>query len=331
MIRKFMISNRWDLIGVILFSLPCLSLAANSVDSVGLQKRNNNWYILHEIEAGETLFGLSQRYGGTVEEILDANPKSDQGLSIGAIIQIPYLTGAYILHGVAQGETLYSISRKYGISVGDLEKWNRKGEGEGRSDIHIGQELKIYECNSSFNPGIEEGQGKLVHHRVVADENLYNISKQYGVTIDNLKSWNDLDDDNVDLGQVLIIYAIEADMNVKNSTSSGIPEFLDQDGENMPGVITNLPLKEERGLAELILDTENTEKYLALHRNAPPGTILIVRNELNNQVVFVRVIGKLPDTGVNDKVIVKISEAAWKSINAVNPKLRIKVSYLESF
>jgi len=176
-----------------------------------------------------------------------------------------------------------------------------------------------------------EGQGKLVHHRVVADENLYNISKQYGVTIDNLKSWNDLDDDNVDLGQVLIIYAVEADTNVKNSTSSGISEFLNQNAENIPLVITNLPLKEERGLAELILDTENSEKYLALHRNAPAGTILIVRNELNNQVVFVRVIGKLPDTGVNDKVIVKISEAAWKSINAVNRKLRIKVSYLESF
>jgi len=331
MIRKFMISYKLDLIGVVLFSLPCLSLSADSVDSVGLEKRNNSWYILHEVEVGETLYGLSQRYGGTVDEILDANPNSDQEISIGTIIQIPYLSGAYIIHIVAPGETLYSISRKYAISVGDLEEWNRKGEGVGGSDISIGQELKIYECNSSIKSEIEEGQGKLVHHRVVADENLYNISKQYGVTIDNLKSWNDMDDDNVDLGQVLIIYGVEADVNVKNSTSSGFSEFLDQNGNSIPGVITNLPLKEERGLAELILDTENSEKYLALHRNAPSGTILIVRNELNNQVVFVRVIGKLPDTGVNDKVIVKISEAAWKSINAVNRKLRIKVSYLESF
>jgi len=87
--------------------------------------------LLHEVEVGETLYGLSQRYGGTIDEILNANPNSDQGISIGTIIQIPYLSGAYIIHRVASGETLYSISRKYGISVVDLEEWNRKGEGLG--------------------------------------------------------------------------------------------------------------------------------------------------------------------------------------------------------
>jgi rare lipoprotein A (peptidoglycan hydrolase) len=50
----------------------------------------------------------------------------------------------------------------------------------------------------------------------------------------------------------------------------------------------------QNGLAELIEGTEGNRKYLALHRTAPVGTILKVRNEMNNREVFVRVMGKLP-------------------------------------
>ena len=89
----------------------------------------------------------------------------------------------------------------------------------------------------------------------------------------------------------------------------------------------NFEKSEERGMAELISGDETT-KYLALHRTAPKGTILTVINELNDQVVFVRVIGMLPETGDNEKVVVKISKAAWENLGAVNKKLRVKVTYV---
>ena len=52
----------------------------------------------------------------------------------------------------------------------------------------------------------------------------------------------------------------------------------------------------QTGLAELIEGTSGNRKYLALHRNAPVGTIMKVKNEMNNREVFVRVMGKLPET-----------------------------------
>ena len=79
----------------------------------------------------------------------------------------------------------------------------------------------------------------------------------------------------------------------------------------------------------MIEGPQSTSKFLALHRTAKPGSILLIRNELNNQMVFVRVIGKLPSTGANEKLVVKISRAAWENINAVNRKLRVKVSYFK--
>lgn len=57
-----------------------------------------------------------------------------------------------------------------------------------------------------------------------------------------------------------------------------------------------------------MIDSGNSDMFLALHRTAPVGTIMQVRNQMNDLSVFVKVIGKLPDTGANDKVVVKISK-----------------------
>lgn len=83
----------------------------------------------------------------------------------------------------------------------------------------------------------------------------------------------------------------------------------------------------ESGLAELIEGTEGNRKYLAMHRTAPIGTILKVRNEMNNREVFVRVMGKLPDTAVNDKLIIKLSRSAYDRLGAIDPRFRVELTY----
>ena len=65
--------------------------------------------------------------------------------------------------------------------------------------------------------------------------------------------------------------------------------------EKFPGI-----LKEE-GFASSIEEPMESTKYLALHKSAKVGTILFVRNQMNDLKVMVRVIGKLPDTGSNQK------------------------------
>ena len=83
----------------------------------------------------------------------------------------------------------------------------------------------------------------------------------------------------------------------------------------------------EAGVAELIEGTEGNRKYLALHRSAPVGTILKVRNEMNNREVFVRVMGKLPESAVNDKLIIKLSRSAYDRLGAIDPRFRVELTY----
>ena len=98
--------------------------------------------------------------------------------------------------------------------------------------------------------------------------------------------------------------------------------------DTTPTTTDNFVEVEESGVAELIPDTENTRKYLALHRTVKPGTIIRVRNEMNGREVWARIIGKLPSTGENSNVLVKVSKAAFDRLGAVDKKFRVTITYI---
>ena len=84
----------------------------------------------------------------------------------------------------------------------------------------------------------------------------------------------------------------------------------------------------QKGFAEVIENTSDTKKYLAMHRDAPIGTIMQVRNEMNNQSVFVRIVNTIPPTGDNSKVILKISKKAYDRLGAVDSRFPVEISYI---
>jgi hypothetical protein len=104
----------------------------------------------------------------------------------------------------------------------------------------------------------------------------------------------------------------------------------------VPSAATEGPVKEkgpedikkkiETGIAELIDVPDNSGKFLALHRTAPIGTLVLVKNLTNNQSIWVKVIGRLP--GGDSKVIIKLSPKAFEKLNAVDKRVRAEISYL---
>ena len=85
--------------------------------------------------------------------------------------------------------------------------------------------------------------------------------------------------------------------------------------------------KTEDGIGAVI-DNSGTDKYLALHKTAPVGTIMEVKNMVNGQTVYVRVIGQLPDTGENDNVLVRLSPRAVAKLGTTDAKFRVETSYV---
>ncbi len=137
-------------------------------DSVGVTTLNGKKHILYLVSPGETIYRISTQYQVAVSELMETNPDLENGLKTGQIIQIPYYPeliatyrkkvaatlpaqpetvnapklaavtepGDTLIHIVQPGETLYGLSRKYGVSVEELKMANNW-------DLKAGQELVI--------------------------------------------------------------------------------------------------------------------------------------------------------------------------------------------
>lgn len=103
------------------------------------------------------------------------------------------------MHTVQSGETLFSISRKYNTSVEKIKELNQLKENA----ISLGQTLKVSEGTDA---GIQQAQlPEQTYHEVRQGESLYGISKKYGLTVEQLKQLNGLDDNSLNAGQKLRI------------------------------------------------------------------------------------------------------------------------------
>lgn len=309
-------------------------------DSLRLETIGGQSFIIHQVDEKETLYGISRRYNVSLSQIIEYNKEADAGLEVGQILRVPYIPGAYKVvqtskdyHTVAPGETLFSISRLYGLTVDEIKSQNQMTDNA----LSVGQQLKVKKTATAVvenqppqNVPVMEG-----YHRVLPKETLFSISRDYGVTVQQLKEWNNLVGSNLDIGQMIRVANTELSTtkeNIQDTTQKvvttptptvGFKETVVKISENVAGTDE----VKESGLAELIDGTEGNRKYLALHRNAKPGTILKVRNELNNREVFVRVVGPLPATGVNSNIIIKISKSAFDRLGGVDAKFRAEVTY----
>jgi LysM repeat protein/ABC-type branched-subunit amino acid transport system substrate-binding protein len=91
-------------------------------------------YYLHTVEKGQTLFAIAKFYSIDVNDLVIENPDAIDGIKPGQILKIPFEkkkvslatvdTSNYILHKVEQGQTLYSISKHYGVDVEKIKLLN---------------------------------------------------------------------------------------------------------------------------------------------------------------------------------------------------------------
>lgn len=330
---------------------------ATPVDSLRMETVGGKQFIIHQIDEKETLYAISRRYGVPITSILEHNPTADGGLAVGQLLKVPYVpktkpvvTGGDKIHKVAAKETLFSISRLYDVSVDEIRSWNNLKDNA----LNLGQELVIKKKSTTIATTLPATQSIKGAHTVAAKETLYSIARQYNITVQQLREWNSLTADEVKIGQTLFVaqpmyqkpdvIKTQPDVVVKPEVKeTPVVTVINPELKTQPEIKTQPEVKEttiriseavtgsdevkEGGLAELIEGTDGNRKYLALHRTAKVGTILKVRNELNNREVFVRVAGSLPNVGANTNVVIKISKSAYDRLGAIDPRFRVEVTY----
>ncbi|NOS92528.1 MAG: LysM peptidoglycan-binding domain-containing protein [Cyclobacteriaceae bacterium] len=305
-----------------------LSWAPSDSDSVRLETIDGKQYIIHQVEAKETLYAISRRYNVPVTVILANNPSSDGGISVGKLLRVPYTPKSKQpstdgqTHVVAQGETLYSIARLYNVSVDDVKKWNNLTENE----ISLGQSLLIGKKAAVVEtaPKLITQQSLSSTHTVAAKETLYSLARQYNVTVQQLKEWNNLTSDELKLGS--LIYVVQPVNNrmqqpaTTQSTGATMAQASVKINERMIGTEE----VKEQGMAQLMEGTDGNRKYLAQHKTIKSGTILKVKNLATNQEVFVRISSVL--SGSDSDVIMRLSKSAFMQLGGGEGKMKIEVT-----
>jgi len=210
-----------------IFSIPFYSFADG----------NNDEFITHKVTKGDTLWSITKQYNISLESILALNNIKDKNaLSIGQIIKIPqdnFPAADYTMHVVKKGDTLWSIAQKYNLSVDLIFTTNNIANSE---LISIGQEMKIpshknavtetkivnqaivEKKNNNINNNVSQPENaEPIVYTVKAGDNLWNISRKYGVSVEVIISVNNLKEkDLLSLGQKIEIPAIGGGVSSSN-------------------------------------------------------------------------------------------------------------------
>ncbi len=116
-------------------------------------------YFLHTVERGQTVYSISVMYKVSVESIYQLNPDSRKSIQVGSALKIPQISGSYYYHTIQPKETLYSVSKKYGMKGSNIIDAN---PGLSIQTFTIGKTIRIptNQVNTPMESGNEFAQKK---------------------------------------------------------------------------------------------------------------------------------------------------------------------------
>lgn len=150
------------------------------------------------VKKGDSLYSISKKFNTTVDNLKSINNLTTDSLAIGQIIKLPGTSSnntpsvSENTYTVKSGDTLYSIARKYNVSVDSLKEINNLSS----NTLGVGKVLKI--PNNLSSP-------TNVTYTVKKGDSLYSIAREFGTTVSALTSLNNLSTTALSIGQKLLL------------------------------------------------------------------------------------------------------------------------------
>ena len=193
-------------------------------------------YYKHLVASGDTIYALSKVYNVSEQQILESNEGiTPATLRVDSYIYIPRVAKVeeqavdkkkFILHAVKSGDTIYSIARKYKVSVATLERDNPDIDIE---RIAPGMEVLVRRSERGYatNDDIDKEQRKRDkevvlksnEYRVMAGETVYSLSRRFGLSEEEFMEINSLNSSR-DLKEGMIVIRTKPAEVVSESVES---------------------------------------------------------------------------------------------------------------
>lgn len=308
-------------------------------DSIGVEYRGNKLLIKHRVAPGETLYGLARRYKVPVEDIVEANSGQKGALVTGQMVLVPRnrvvlnqpaapraaaaapaATRALPtdargnkVYKVEPGMTLFAIARRFQTTPAELARLNGFAT---TYNVRVGETVIVAagSAPAAARPVAAATPAPVAARpttpaRPERDEEAEKEAREAREKEARERAARERARDSATAPAV----TPETPATEKDRGPSRASEIVRRVSES--------------GLATSI-QTDASDKYLALHKTAPVGTIMQVRNIMNGQSVYVRVIGQLPDTGENTNILVRLSKKAVQRLATPDQRFRVETNYV---
>lgn len=257
-------------------STPAATPSATATETSQRTSRPN--FAAHEVKKGETLYSISKQHNVAADEIVKLNPDAKEGVKIGQILIIPPTyanTSAPVenttkkselkTHIVKKGETVYSISKQYGISQDALVSRNPGIDTE----LQEGKMLiipPVFQSNSFVEPEQNQAPSHKIHI-VKQEETIFGICKQYQITQEDLIKANPDVANGLMAGKILRIPLNSteiAEINTADSISTSLEKVFNSEPKTSIECALALPWNFAKVTETSKIDA-NTERFIEFY------------------------------------------------------------------
>jgi LysM repeat protein len=206
------------------FTLFLLLLSLTLVLPENTSAQTDEQSNVHVVRQGETLFSISRQHNIPVANLRAWNNLTSDNLSVGMRLRLaPERPANTITHVVQAQETLFAISRRYNVTIAEIQQWNNLRD----TNLEIGQELTIYRVPQQTDellpepddttlvaiPDPEQERESIVtapvqmntYYIVKSGDSLYRIALNHNMSVEDLRALNQLQSDVLRVGQQLTV------------------------------------------------------------------------------------------------------------------------------
>lgn len=152
-----------------------------------------------------------------------------------------------VYHKIRRGENLGLIAAKYGVSVNQLRDWNNISGNK----IMAGRNLRIYPDGTPNNVAVNEtkntvSKNNVYKYKVKRGDNLSEISEKFGVSVQQIKKWNNISSNNIAAGKTLKIYNSTSSSSLGDNTtknSSNVNYYKIKPGDSIGSIAEKYGVK----------------------------------------------------------------------------------------
>lgn len=296
-----------------ILSISSAAAAAQAPQSFTITPREDGWGITHKVGAAETIFSLARRYHIPPAILAEANKLTyNDGLKMGADIFLPL--GAYnlkaalpaslrgavlLLYRMRTQDDLYKISRQAGVPQKTLQQWNALKDGTMPAGKNLIVGSVLYDAEAVAVPAAIKPATITAQSPMPAG-----IAPKYVL--------NDTP-----------VAARLPDTAMPMKPANPLEALFDEQTVNHKNMVQE---KVSAGFYQIAGNTPGAARY-AFHNAAARGSVIRVKNIANGRIVFVKILGPVPNSKQCAGCSIGLSNVMKAALGVRESKAFVELSY----